>query len=142
MAHIRKQIRDVVKTALTDGNVAGGNVFTARILSLAEEDLPAVLIYSNNEESQSDAGLHLMRETELIIEVVDKGNDVDDKIDDLAVRVEEIIKESIFPFNIQRIDLVSMTKIFNAEGQYEIGSGQLKYTILYRTKENNPQITE
>jgi hypothetical protein len=142
MAHIRKQIRDAVKKAMTDGNIALGKVFTARVLPLAEEDLPAVLIYSNNEESQSDAGRHIIRETELIIELVDKGNEIDDKIDDLAVSVEEIIKESIFPFNILQIDLVSMTKNFTAEGQYEIGSGQLKYTILYRTKENNPQITE
>ena len=52
--HIRKQIRDAVKTALTGLTTTGANVFSGRVSPLKESEVPGLLIFLNGDDATED----------------------------------------------------------------------------------------
>lgn len=142
MAHVRTQLRDLVKAALDVSLIAGGRVHIARTYPVEEAELPAVLIYTNNELVEPGTGRKWIRTVELIIHVIDKGDTIDQKIDDLSITVEETITKTIFNGLIRQVDFTGTDKTFQDGGNYQIGHAILKFDVVYITNENNPETAE
>ena len=72
MAHVRQQIREAAKLALTGLPTTGNNVFSSRVYTLQERELPAINIYTANEESEvlaiTNTGTRLSRNLELAVD--------------------------------------------------------------------------
>ena len=51
MAHVRKQIREAVKTKVTGLTTTGNNVFETRIYNLKPSNLPAIIVSTPDETS-------------------------------------------------------------------------------------------
>ena len=54
MAHVRKQIRDAIKTALTGLATTGANCYQSRVFPFESTKLPALLIYTKSETTDFD----------------------------------------------------------------------------------------
>ena len=54
MAHVRKQIRDAVITALTGLSTTGSNVFRSRIYPLESNKIPGLCVFSKSEATTFD----------------------------------------------------------------------------------------
>ena len=53
MAHLRKQIRDNVVTALTGLSTTGSRVYTSRVYPMAAANLPGLCVYAKSEEVET-----------------------------------------------------------------------------------------
>jgi hypothetical protein len=90
--HIRKQVREAAKTALTGLATTGSNVFSGRISQLRDSEMPGLLVYLNFEDGQADASGTMRRDGQLRIEGVARGGDeLIDLLDQIAAEVEVAI---------------------------------------------------
>jgi len=53
LAHLRKQIRDNVVTALTGLSTTGSRVYASRVYPMAAANLPGLCVYSKSEEVET-----------------------------------------------------------------------------------------
>ena len=53
MAHLRKQIRDNVVTALTGLSTTGSRVYASRVYPMAAANLPGLCVYAKSEEVET-----------------------------------------------------------------------------------------
>lgn len=92
MAHPRKLIRQAVAAQLAGQTAAGARVFRSRMVPLKRVELPAIAIYTPEEEADFEtdsAPRELKRTLQLYIEsAADGTGDVDDVLDDLAEQIE------------------------------------------------------
>src|SRR5574344_1742458 len=94
MTHPRQTIRESIAERLRE---KFNNVFITRAKALFEQDLPAVLVYTNSETIKeerwdTDGFGALFRELELCIEAVDTGkDDLENKLDNTAETIEYLL---------------------------------------------------
>ena len=95
MTHARQQIRERVAGDVTGLTTTGSRVYQSRIYNLEKTDLPCLLVYSKNEDSERDTfrGTNgLARNLSIVIEGYQKGaTNLDDSLDTIAEEVEEAL---------------------------------------------------
>ncbi len=98
--HIRKQIRNAVIAKLKSANIVGDRVFGNRARKIFRNECPCILIYTDKEPAEvaNEAPREFKRDLQLAVEIIVAGSasddhDVDDQIDDLAVKVEEAMTD-------------------------------------------------
>lgn len=144
MAHLRKTIREHVKTTCTSLSTTGSNVYETRYFPLQTANLPALLIYTN-EESIEEYTIGASTRTQIrllqvIIEAHVQGTaNIDDTLDTIAEEVEEAMCA-----DPTRGGNANDTKLVNTEyefdtGSQKIGLARFTYAITYATKENAVQ---
>ena len=90
MSHKRQIIRDAIINQLKDKTDAWSNVYGNRAKPLFDQFLPAILVYSKQEniledQYNIDGYAPLKRELEIAIEaVILGGDDFDQKLDDIS----------------------------------------------------------
>lgn len=90
--HIRKQVRESAKSALTGLTTSGANVFSGRVAPLTSGEVPGILVFLNIEDGQPDALGTTRRDGVLRIEGVARGNDeLIDTLDQMALEIETAI---------------------------------------------------
>ena len=71
MSHVRQQIREQVATTVTGLTTTGSNVFQSRVYPLQDANLPALLVYSINEDSNADVmGSTLVAQRDLNLSLI------------------------------------------------------------------------
>lgn len=146
MAHPRKLIRHAVRDLLlekTSGNhvtAADDRVTTTQILPFRRSELPAISIYTldeetNVEQSSAIAPVELVRELELVIAGwVEAGSNVDDAMDDLALEIEAAMGSDPYLGGLTASAiLLSTTMDPRGEGDSLIGLITLTYGVTYRS---------
>jgi len=144
MAHLRKAIREHVVTTCTGLSTTGSNVFETRYFPLQTANLPAILVYTN-EESIEEYTLGTSTRTQIrilqvIIEAHAQGtSDIDDTLDTISEEIEEAM--CVDP---SRGGNAKDTKLINTEYEFDTGSqktglARFTYAITYATKENAVQ---
>jgi hypothetical protein len=145
-AHLRKQIREAIATAVTGLTTTGARVFQSRVYPLEETDFPALRIYTPSEQSRRET-IHapaLMSRTLLLrVEGVCRATaDVDDTLDLIAKEVEIALAmpcaalAGIASF----LTLVATDIQIDSEGQQPTGAIALTYEVLYHSFENAPDV--
>jgi hypothetical protein len=93
--HVRKQVRDAAKTALTGLSGVGSNVFSGRVAPLKPSECPAILIYLNvdqGEHGASNGGATSEFDGTLRLEAVRVATDtVLDDLDAMAALIEQTL---------------------------------------------------
>ena len=97
MAHIRKTIRENVKTAITGLSTTGTSVYETRYFPLQTGNLPALIVYTLDETIEDyTLGKNTrtqQRALNLIIEAHCRGTaNIDDTLDTIAEEVEEAMR--------------------------------------------------
>lgn len=144
--HVRKQIRDAVETTLTGLTTTGANVFPSRVHNIPEGNLPALLIYTNQETAQPltiDAPTRtVQRLLELIVEGIAAQNDtLDDVLDTIIKEVETAMTADVTISGLAKDTFLSGLEIrLSGEGKNPTGNARMSYTVEYNIIENAPTV--
>ena len=154
MSHKRQIIRDAIINQLKDKTDAGSNIYSNRAKPLFDQFLPAILVYSKQENTLEDqynvdGYAPLKRELEIAIEaVIIASDEFDQKLDDIASQIESALDG--FEIETRKADLIKLksTEIdYSIEGSKIYGAVRLTYSVIYRTEvkqsdNNGTAITE
>jgi hypothetical protein len=147
--HIRKQIRDAAKTALTGLATTGANVFSGRVAPLQQSELPALLIFLNGDEGihgASNGGATSAYSGLLRIEGVAAGaNTLIDTLDQIAKEVElDLFADAPFLALLMHAPGPPSAQISIDEpldgAEKRTGSVILTIPINYRTRFGQPDV--
>ncbi len=136
MSHQRETIRGAVVSLLTSGNTdAGNNVFSNRKNPLWQEELPAILVSTEEEtaEPRDIQGKQSIRTMQLRIDCkIEAVPSVEDDLDDLCDDVEEILADSP-SLSGTALDAVYKSTVIatDVDGEKEIGTATLIYEVKY-----------
>jgi hypothetical protein len=145
MAHVRQQIREAFATVLTTANVAS-TISSSRVYPLPADTTTAALIYTNA-DSVTDTTLHaprnLTRELIIVVEcVARKLTDLDDQLDTLCKNVENAVgANNTLSGLVKDCILADTTITHDFTGDAPIGSARMQFRVMYRTAENNAEIS-
>jgi hypothetical protein len=138
MSHIHQQIRDYVATQLGAIGMFSGRVYKMRSYALDAEKLPAIVVYTNTQQSNPiTIGTKTARgQLELAVQIHIKGasNTISDDLDAACVLVENVMG-GIFDLNgLAKSCVLSTTEInVNVEGGQSVASAALVYAVEYVT---------
>ena len=143
MAHIRKTIRENIGTALTGLSTTGSSVFESRTFPINFSTLPALLIYTKDEEVVEfslKTPRTQFRQLQVIIEAHIKGtSNIDDTIDTIAEEVEEAMVTDVTRGGHAKDTRLVSTEIEFEEATSKVGLAIFTYVIEYATVENAVQ---
>jgi len=140
MAHKRAQIKTRIQTVLTGLSTTGSNVFLSRTYPIATTDLPGLLIYANSESIERlEIGIQnrQQRTLDLSIEAVAKGASAESTLDQVTVEVEEAMANDQTLNGLAIDSRITDTQIRQASAESEFFIATMRYTVLYRTIEND-----
>lgn len=142
--HARTQIRERVTTLLNGNTSAGNKVYESRIYPIDNNNLPAILIYTKQEqinEYSISKPRTQFRELNLVIEIYLKSeNDIDSQVDSICLEIEKIISNDSTLNGLAKDVVLTNTDInFSDEGEKPIVMANLNYNVTYTVKEHQPE---
>ena len=143
--HVRQQIRERVGSVLTGLTTTASRVYESRVYPLQDSELPALLIYTKEENSEPLV-MHTDRVMERVlaiaVECYAKANsNFDDTIDTICKEVEEAIAADRTLGGLAKDTYLESTEIeFNAEGEKPLGYVSMTFLTNYYVKEKNPDV--
>lgn len=145
MAHVKKQIRDAIKTRLTGLVTTGANVFDSRVYDLQASELPALMIFPGNETVEYLTMGRGARPKEHIFEIgIDAmATGVSGLADTLDLIEKEIVvaMSSDVTFGALAKDslFASSENIISGEGDKPMGIRRIVYSVEFQTIETDPE---
>jgi hypothetical protein len=142
MAHVRKQIRDALVTAVTGLTTTGANVFRSRIYPLEKTKLPCLCIFTKSETTEFDTltmSRSVSRNLEVMVEAyVKETADYDNTLDTIAVEVEEALSADVTLGGLCKdMQVVAFEADFSGDGEQPVAVGRFTVAVNYRTAEND-----
>lgn len=143
--HVRQQIREKVGTTLTGLITTGSNIYESRVYPLEAGNLPALVVYTKNEESEPIViGTNRLssRNLQLIVEIYAKTTtNFDDTIDTISKEVEVAIAADTTLDGLTKDIYLESTEIeYNGEGEQPVGYATLTFLTNYYVQEQNPDV--
>lgn len=143
--HVRQQIREKVGTTLTGLTTTGSNIYESRVYPLEAGNLPALVVYTKNEESEPIViGTNRLssRNLSLIVEIYAKTTtNFDDTIDTISKEVEVAIAADTTLDGLTKDIYLESTEIeYNGEGEQPVGYATLTFLTNYYVQEKNPDV--
>jgi len=144
VAHVRKSIRDNVKTALTGLTTTGSNVYQTRVYPLAEDKLPGIAIYTRTEDTEYQTiTVPRVKERTLRIAVeayVKALTDYDDTLDKIALEVEAALYTDLTRGGFAKdTRVVSFDSQFSGDGDQPIAYATMEVEVDYFTGEDDAE---
>lgn len=147
-AHLRTQIRQAAVADLQGLPLTGAQVYSGRAYNLAEKRLPALLVYTRDEDTEiatsgAPAVRTQQRELALVIEARAKAVEtaIDDLLDQIDLEVEQALMaaagdpgSALYPL-ILALDLTQTERRVEVEGQQPIGGDVIVFTATYSSRE-------
>lgn len=140
MSHVRQQLREKALEFLTGLDTTGSRVYITRLFPFGDIELPALTIMDGPEESENlNMQGDLQRTyTMRITGFASLTSDIDRELDQMAVEVEKAMTPTLGDLAKLSV-LTASDKETSGEGEAEIGSIQMEYTILYITSGDDPE---
>lgn len=142
--HARTKIKNAVVAALKGATDAKKNVFASRAFALGDDEIPAILVYTKQEQV-SEATISRprtqIRELSVVIEIYTKALLLsDDLADNIASQVEGLIYSNA-DLNglVKDISLDSSDTYLLQENEFSTSVCSLTYVATYQVKEGSPQ---
>ena len=141
--HLRRQIRERVATMLTGLSTTGSNVFQSHVYPLENADLPALCIYTQDEEievgAMGDPRVCHSTMTLIVDGYAQTSSNLDDQLDQIGKEVQVAMAGDIDINNLVKNSYLSSVDIsYSGEGTSPIGIIRHNYSVLYRYAENAP----
>lgn len=144
MAHLRKQIRDNIITAVTGLTTTGTKVFNHRAYPLGSNKLPGICVYTQDESTVYQSispPRSVMRTLTVVIEAYVKATSgYDDIIDQIALEVEEAVTADVTRGGLAKDTRVTgFTSEVSADGEQPACVGIIQLQVIYCMAENDPE---
>lgn len=145
MAHIRKQIRDYLKIALSSSDIAGRRVYVQRSIPL-EKDSEACILISPQTERSADASMSGTQERVYslrITAVVKSGDEVaQDTLDALGMFVERVFAtDPTLGGLVQTYEYQAAEWSGDGGGEWPFCTTAMTFAVTYYTDRSNPEIS-
>jgi hypothetical protein len=141
MAHVRKQLRDLVIAGLkTDVAAFANRVDNVRGYSRNTDKLPCAEVSTPNEQSSGvtiDGMITRNIELSVVIRVNGSG-DVEDQCDALAVNIEKSVFRTALPM-CKELTPESMGFEYEGEGETRVARMELSWSAIVLTFEADPE---
>ena len=143
MTHIRAQLRRAAVTELKAGAASfAARVYSSRIYSFKDADLPACNVIIDTEESTLDTMCtNVLNRTALLnTEVYAKGIEaMDEVLDDLCVEVENVMGTTFLDGLAKSVILTNSSFGFTGEGEQPVATAVLSWSVNYVTPDGDPE---
>lgn len=148
MNHARQQIRDAAAALLTGLTTTGARVYKSRVHVLNNADLPALIITTDNEQSEFGAvgsPVVLNRRLRLTVRAVAKASaNLDNTLDSIVKEVEAAVYVSVVANTlgglVKSMELSSIEVDMAAEGELPVGQASMNFEVNYKTFGHAPDI--
>ena len=142
--HIRQKIRDEIYTAILGLSITGTNVFKSRTIPLDSDYVPGLVVYTGNEELDSEEGRQARvqnRNLDIIVTGYDRLKaGLDDQLDSIAEEVEAAVLGATYT-TIVGIDLLSIETDIESGAEQYTGEITLTFSVPYLTRDGVPSVT-
>lgn len=147
--HVRQQIREAVAAQLAGSVTTGSRVFQSRVKVLAESELPALVVLTN-QENISMENIHpdpvLNRALTLTVLAKAKAtNNIDDVLDTIIKEVEIKLAgwQSVPALNslIGGLVLNSIDVEINADNETQVAESTIEFLVNYFTQASMPDVS-
>lgn len=140
--HIRKTIRDEIKTILTGLPTTGTKVFSDYVYSISESSLPCICVVTRGEiPNRETIGKPAIQQRTLemaIYGLVKMNNTYQDVLDQIGYEVEMAIYNNITLNGLVKdLSITSIDTSVDDEFDKPTGFINMKLQVTYRTRENN-----
>jgi hypothetical protein len=136
--HCRKQIRDALVLGLA-GMTTVNSIHTGRVHPIEEGDLPALLIFTNEEAVEDlNKAKDGKRTLTVTIEAHSQGDDVVDQLDAIAAEVEPLATGAAVPVWVKEVELTSTMVELSGDAVYPAGLIRLDFAYLYHANPAAP----
>lgn len=141
--HVRKQIRDAVAAALVAASTAAGSrVFASRVYDVQRGELPCLLVYTIEEDSEPDTMTRprgAQREAVVAVQAMARATaDVDDTLDALCAEVEAALGNSLLSGLVKDLYLErTEIALVGDDAAESHGAARMAWRAAYRTVEND-----
>jgi hypothetical protein len=147
--HLRRQIREAVATLLTGLTTTGNRVFKSRVQTLKDNQLPAIVILTNEETvTQSTIHSNPLLERQLSVQVIAKAKantNLDDTLDQIIKEVEMAVFASDAANTlgglVKGLVLDSLDITFNGEAETKVGEAVMAFTAVYFNQAATPDVS-
>lgn len=143
--HLRNQIRDAIKSALTGLTTTGSRVYASRDHSMQAADLPGLRIFTGEEQiSIQSLGVGRLRERKLllVVEACVKANSAyDDTVDDICKEVEIKIDSAgtqTLGGLCKWIEPTGFQLDIDGDGDKTVAVGRMTFEVTYYTRQGAP----
>jgi len=146
MTHVRKNIRDDIKTTLTGLATTGSNVYQSRVYPIHGSKLPGILLYNRSEETTYETvstPRMQNRRCEYQVEIYVKGvANYDNTLDQICLEVEEALYTDLTRGgNARDTRITSFDAEFDGGGDQPVAVATLTVEVTYQVRENNPDVS-
>lgn len=145
MTHVRTQIIDAVKTAITGLSTTGNRVFKQRRYPTSSPKLPCWLIYRGSEISEPDeqgSPRLISRTFDFHLEGLAEGTTADDVLDTMAAEAEAVLAADLnlggLCHNIQ-IATTEPGPVLDSQSEKQVASLRLTFRVEYLTTDQDPE---
>jgi hypothetical protein len=147
--HLRRQIREAVATLLTGLTTTGNRVFKSRVQTLQDNQLPALVILTNEETvTQSTIHSNPLLERQLSVQVIAKAK-ANTNLDDTLDQIIKEVEMAVFASNaantlgglVKGLVLDSIDITFNGEAETKVGEAVMAFTAVYFNQAATPDVS-
>jgi hypothetical protein len=147
--HLRRQIREAVAALLTGLTTTGNRVFQSRVQTLKDNQLPALVILTNEETvTQSTIHSNPLLDRQLSVQVIAKAKantNLDDTLDQIIKEVEMAVFASDAANTlgglVKGLVLDSLDITFNGEAETKVGEAVMAFTAFYFNQAATPDVS-
>lgn len=138
MAHVREQIRNRVATTLTGLSTTGASVYKMRRYALDDSKLPALCIYTTEEQSGlvTVGSRTLLRRLTVMVDALAVGAStaITDTLDTMCKEVEEALAADFTLGGLVKSTILAGTDTdINADGEKALGTATMSFAVQYIT---------
>lgn len=147
--HLRRQIREAVATLLTGLTTTGNRVFQSRVQTLKDNQLPALVILTNEETiTQETIHSNPLLERQLSVQVIAKAK-VNTNLDDTLDQIIKEVEMAVFASDaantlgglVKGLVLDSLDITFNGEAETKVGEAVMAFTAVYFNQAATPDVS-
>jgi hypothetical protein len=147
--HLRRQIREAVATLLTGLTTTGNRVFKSRVQTLQDNQLPALVILTNEETvTQSSIHSNPLLDRQLSVQVIAKAK-ANTNLDDTLDQIIKEVEMAVFASNaantlgglVKGLVLDSIDITFNGEAETKVGEAVMAFTAVYFNQAATPDVS-
>jgi hypothetical protein len=141
--HVRNQIRDAVVALLTGLPETGSRVYKARVYPLHQVQLPGLLVFTKEEDSQRlNQNGDLVRDLVILVQAYVRATAaMDDDIDQIAVECEEALEsDPTLSGLVKNYAGIGATRISTGvQNEMPYGVGEFEFLYTYVTGRTDSQ---
>lgn len=136
--HPRKAIRAALVDTLKGQTDAGNSVYDSRDIPLAEDSMPAVLVYTKRDridpDTQHEPGPR-RRLMDLAVEIYDAGEEAAGRVDHIAWQVENALRrDHTLGKRVERAHYTESDLAFADQGDFSISVDSMTVEVAYWTE--------